>query len=163
MVAQQGSISSAIRQNIRQMELFTDLSDDEMDILVKHFKIQPLDENEALFNQGDPGDFFAIILDGRLEITKITDLDTPVALASLSKGETLGAMALIDEEARSASAIAVEPSTIFIIPKETFDTLVEDYPRFGVKLLRKIAKTLCAKIRETSTMFAKYAELNIQP
>jgi len=162
-MTQHGRISSAVRQNIRQIALFSDLSDDEMDILVGHFKIRTLDEDEVLFNQGDRGDFFAIILEGRLEITKITKQDTPIALASLAKGETLGAMALIDQEARSATAVAVEPSTVFIIPKETFDTVVENYPRFGVKLLRKIAKTLCEKIRETSTMFAEYAELNIQP
>jgi len=161
-MTQHGRISSTVRQNIRQIELFNDLSEDEMDILVGHFKIRTLDENEVLFNQGDHGDFLAIILDGRLEITKITKQETPIALASLAKGETLGAMALIDQEARSATAVAVEPSTVFIIPKETFDTVVENYPRFGVKLLRKIAKTLCDKIRETSTMFAEYAELSIQ-
>jgi len=161
-MTQHGRISSTVRKNIRQIALFNDLSEDEMDILVGHFKIRTLDENEVLFNQGDRGDFLAIILDGRLEITKITKQETPIALASLAKGDTLGAMALIDQEARSATAVAVEPSTVFIIPKETFDTVVENYPRFGVKLLRKIAKTLCDKIRETSTMFAEYAELSIQ-
>lgn len=163
MTTQQGTISSAIRQNIRQLEVFSDLSDEEMDILVRHFKIRSLDEDEILFRQGDVGDFFAVIIEGRLEITRHTKKDTPVALASLASGATLGAMALIDQETRSASAIAVEPSTIFLIPKKSFDTLIENHPQCGVKLLRKIAKTLCDKIRETSNMFAEYAELGIQP
>lgn len=158
MTAQQSSISSTIRQNIRKLELFTDLSDDEIGILVKHAKIRSLDGDETLFKQGDNGDFFAVVIAGRIEITKLTEKDTPVAIASLTHGATLGEMALIDHETRSASAIATEPSTVFVLSRESFDTLIDQSPRCGVKLIRKIATILSRNIRETSNLFAESVE-----
>ncbi len=158
MTTQSGTIFSTIRQNVRQIKLFSNLSDNEIDILVKHSKIRSLVEDEVLFHQGDDGDFFAIIIDGRIEITKHTEKETPVALASLTSGDTLGEMALIDEETRSASAVATEPSSVFVLSRKSFNLLVDQYPRCGTKLLRKIAIILCNHIRETSRLLAETIE-----
>ncbi|MCP3891983.1 MAG: cyclic nucleotide-binding domain-containing protein [Desulfobulbaceae bacterium] len=163
MTTQNKTISSVLRQNIRQLELFTNLLDDEIDILVKHAKIHSLDEGEVLFYEGDDGDFFAIVIEGRIEISKHSGSETPVAIASLTTGATLGEMAIIDYETRSASAIASEPSTLFILSRQSFNKLVEEYPQCGVKLIRKIATILCTTIRRTSNLFADSVEPNIQP
>ncbi|MFT5701009.1 MAG: CRP/FNR family cyclic AMP-dependent transcriptional regulator [Desulforhopalus sp.] len=148
------TISSILRQNIRQLELFTSLLDDEIDILVKHAKIHSLVEDEVLFNEGDDGDFFAIVIEGQIDIKKRSDNDQPITIATLTNGATLGEMSLIDHETRSASAIASEPSTVFILSRQSFDTLVDQSPRCGVKLIRKIATILCTTIRRTSNLFA---------
>jgi CRP-like cAMP-binding protein len=152
------TISSTIRQNIRQIELFNSLSDDELDTLLKHAKIHSLVEDEVLFNEGDDGDFFAIVIDGQIEVRKLNEYDQPVAIATLASGATLGEMSLIDHETRSASAVATAPSTLFILSRTSFDTLVEQFPRCGVKLIRKIATILCATIRRTSNLFADSIE-----
>ena len=162
MTKQANTISSVLRQNIRQIELFTNLSDDEIDILVKHAKIRSLVEDEALFHEGDIGDFFAIVIEGRVEITKHTENDIPVAIASLTRGATLGEMALIDHETRSASAIATEPSTFFVLSRQSFDKLVEQSPRCGVKLIQKIAMILCSNVRRTSNLFADSIEPSLR-
>ncbi len=161
MTKQPGTISSTIRRNVRQLELFSNLSDEEVDILVRHSKIRSLVEDEVLFHQGDDGDFFAVIIDGRIEIAKHTEKETPIALASLSSGDTLGEMALIDQETRSASAIAIEPTSVFILSRQSFDMLVHQHPRCGTKLLRKLAAILCNHIRETSKILAETIEPNL--
>lgn len=162
MTTQHNTISSALRRNIQQLELFTNLSDDEIDILVKYAKLRSLDEDEALFHEGDNGDFLAIVIEGRIEITKHTENGTSVSIDSLTHGATLGEMALIDHETRSASAIAYEPSTIFVLSRTSFDSLIEQSPRCGVKLIRKIATILCANIRRTSNLFADSIEPSLR-
>ncbi|BHH85417.1 cyclic nucleotide-binding domain-containing protein [Desulforhopalus sp. 52FAK] len=152
------TISSIIRQNIRQLELFTNLLDDEIDILVKHAKIHSLMEDEVLFNEGDDGDFFAIVIDGEIQVKKQTEKEKPITIATLTNGATLGEMSLIDHDTRSASAVAAKPSTVFILSRQSFDSLVDQSPRCGVKLIRKIATILCATIRRTSDMFADSIE-----
>lgn len=154
MTKQENSISSALRNNIRQLELFTDLLDEEISILVKHAKIHSLDQGEVLFQEGDDGDFFAIVIEGQIDIFKHTDSETPIAIASLTNGATLGEMALIDHETRSASALAAKPTTMFLLSRQSFDSLIDQSPRCGVKLIRKIATQLCSTIRHTSNLFA---------
>lgn len=163
MTTQHKAISSALRHNIRQLEIFTELLDEEIDILVKHAKIQSLDKSEVLFHEGDNGDFFAIVIEGQIDITKNTEGVTPIAIATLTDGATLGEIALIDHETRSASAIAAVPSTVFVLSRESFDTLVEQSPRCGVKLIRKIAMILCNNIRRTSNLFADSIEQILRP
>jgi len=158
VTTQENSISSALRNNIRQLELFKDLLDEEINILVKHAKIHSLDQGEVLFQEGDDGDFFAIVIEGQIEITKRTENEKPIAIASLTNGATLGEMSLIDHETRSASAIAAKPSTIFVLSRQSFDTLIDQSPRCGVKLIRKIATILCSTIRRTSNLFADSIE-----
>jgi len=70
-------------------------------------------------------------------------------------------MALIDQETRSASAIAVKPTSVLVLSRKSFDLLVNQYPRCGTKLLRKIATILCNHIRETSKLFAETIEPNL--
>lgn len=152
------TISSILRQNIRQLELFTSLLDDEIDILVKHAKIHSLMEDEVLFNEGDDGDFFAIVIDGEIQVKKQTEKEKPITIATLTNGATLGEMSLIDHDVRSASAVAAKPSTVFILSRQSFDSLVDQSPRCGVKLIRKIATILCTTIRRTSDMFADSIE-----
>ena len=162
MTTQANPISSILRRNIQQLDLFSSFSVDEIDILVKHAKIRSLDEGEFLFHQGDEGDFLAIVIEGRIEITKHTQNDTPVAIASLSHGATLGEMALIDHETRSASAVAGEPSTVFVLSRQNFDRIVDQAPRCGVRLIQKIAKILSANIRRTSELFADSIEPSLR-
>ena len=152
------TISSILRQNIRQLELFTSLLDDEIDILVKHAKIHSLMEDEVLFNEGDDGDFFAIVIEGEIQVKKQTEKEKPITIATLTNGATLGEMSLIDHDTRSASAVAAKPSTVFILSRQSFDSLVDQSPRCGVKLIRKIATILCTTIRRTSDMFADSIE-----
>lgn len=163
MTTQDKSISSRLRHNIRQLELFTNLLDEEIDILVKHAKIHSIDKGEVLFLEGDDGDFFAIVIEGQIEISKRTDDQNSIAIASLTNGATLGEMSLIDYETRSASAIATEPSTLFILSRQSFDSLIEQSPRCGVKLIRKIATILCSTIRRTSNLFADSVQPTTQP
>lgn len=160
MSTQQSSISSVLRHNIGQLDLFKSLLDDEIDILVKHAKIRSLDKGEELFREGEVSDFFAIVIEGQIDITKQTESENPVSIASLTNGATLGEMSIIDYETRSASAVAAEPSTVFVLSRGSFDTLVEQSPRCGVKLIRKIATILCDNVRRTSSLFADSIDPN---
>lgn len=162
MTTDHKSIASTLRQNVRRLELFTELSDDEIDVLIKHAKIRSFDKDEALFHEGDEGEFFAIVIGGVIDITKKSETDTPITIASLTHGATLGEMALIDHETRSASAIAAQPSTVFILSRQSFDTLVEQSPRCGVKMIRKIATILCNNIRRTSNLFTSSIEPDLR-
>lgn len=157
MTTEKSSISSAIRHNIRQLELFSTLLDDDIDILVRHAKIRSLDEGATLFLEGDTGEFFAIVIDGQIDVVKQPEHESPVVIASLREGATLGEMAIIDHETRSATAIAVVPSTIFELSSNSFDELVEISPRCGVKVIRKLASVLCDNVRRTSDIVTEIA------
>ncbi|MEW5729297.1 MAG: cyclic nucleotide-binding domain-containing protein [Pseudomonadota bacterium] len=70
---------------------------------------------QKIFKEGDRGDRAYLIQDGTVEIAK-----NGMTLASLGKGELFGEMALVDDQPRMASAIALTDCSVVIISRDTF-------------------------------------------
>jgi CRP-like cAMP-binding protein len=83
--------------------------------------------NEYIFKDGDPGQTMFIIIEGKVEISKILG-DHKTALAVLEKGSIFGEMAIIDREPRSATAMTLANSTLLEISREMFDDRLSKVP-----------------------------------
>jgi len=102
-----------------------------------------LNADEVLFNEGDKGDVMYLIREGKIKITKGKDEDEKV-LAVLKEGDFFGEMAIIDGSPRSASAIAVTPTSLLVIDKETFKSKLKENP-----LIEYTLETLTRRLRTT--------------
>ena len=69
-----------------------------------------LDSSEVLFHRGDPGDAFYYVESGQVRIFTYDEEGRELTLNSLGAGEAFGELALVDEQPRSASVDAVEPT-----------------------------------------------------
>src|SRR5215831_1279287 len=65
---------------------------------------------ETLFRRGDPGDAAYIVISGRLRV--VDDSAPDRTLSEIGAGETLGEMALLSGERRSATVFAVRDSLL---------------------------------------------------
>ena len=63
---------------------------------------------------------------------------------SLGPDETFGEMAIVDGSARSATAVAVEDSTIAVIDRHRFLFLVGETPSFALQVMASLAERLRA-------------------
>lgn len=97
---------------------------------------------ETLFRRGDAGDAAYIVISGRLRV-----VDDGRTLNEVGAGETLGEMALLSGERRSATVYAVRDSLLAKVPADAFHRLVERHPR----VLRRIAGFLVERLRQYGT------------
>ncbi|UCG91755.1 MAG: Crp/Fnr family transcriptional regulator [candidate division WOR-3 bacterium] len=102
-----------------------------------------LEAGEVLFDEGDKGDVMYLIREGKIKITKGQGEDEKV-LAILKEGDFFGEMAIIDGSPRSASAIAVTPTSLLVIDKETFKSKLKENP-----LIEYTLETLTRRLRTT--------------
>src|SRR3984885_15998963 len=72
----------------------------------------------TVFQEGDKGDKFYLILDGAVRISRMVPGMGEEALAVLKGGAYFGEMALIDDFPRWAPAIVPEKCRVFVIRKE---------------------------------------------
>lgn len=77
---------------------------------------------EVLFREGDAGDNAYIIESGLIEISRRAGAGAEMIIGTASVGEMVGEMALIDSQPRSATAKALKPTVLTVVPKEDFDT-----------------------------------------
>jgi CRP/FNR family transcriptional regulator, cyclic AMP receptor protein len=86
----------------------------------------------------DPGHAY-VVKSGRVEIREAGRL-----LEGIEPGEIFGEVGMIDRGPRSASAVAVGPTDLYVIDRPTFDSLVRDNPVFAAAIMRDMARRLRA-------------------
>ena len=82
------------------------------------------DTDEFIFSEGDPGDCAYIIESGMVEVSLDKD-GRKLVMATLTKGDILGEMAIIDRQPRSASARAIMPTEVTEIPLDYVSQKIE--------------------------------------
>ncbi len=70
-----------------------------------------------------------------------------MSLATFSKGDFFGELAMIDGEKRSASAIAETDTRLAVIFKPDIDEFIDKYPKKGIKILQGIAHIVAIRLR----------------
>ncbi|HEX7481765.1 MAG TPA: cyclic nucleotide-binding domain-containing protein [Polyangiales bacterium] len=95
---------------------------------------------EGLFAQGDAGDALYIICDGSVAV-----LAAGHEVARLGAGQCIGELALLDDEPRSAAAIATTDTRLLRVEGRRFKGLILTQPAVAKAMLR----TLDQRIRDT--------------
>ena len=142
------------RSFLINLPIFSSFNVDELSILAKHMSFIHLQRGEQFFVEGDQGTFLGFVVNGILEVQKKADSGQNITLARLTKGSSIGEMALIDKSPRSATVIAKQTTTVVTLTDKGFELLAEKHPPLGIKVIQKIARLLSLNMRRTSSKLA---------
>ena len=127
-------------------------------MITKNFK-----KYDFIFKEGTLGDSAYMIDTGKVGIISETDGNGKrKVVAILRKNDIFGEMGLIDNEVRTATAIALEDTQVSVISKKTFDYLLKHDP-FA---LRPLLEVLSHRLRNTTDLLwenSKGPVLNVMP
>jgi len=136
---------------LKRIYLFKKLTDEELKHILNIATAKSFKKDEIIFNEGDKGDAFYVVLKGSIRISTFVPNVGEEALAILKKGNYFGEMALIDNAPRSASAIANEDTILLKITDANFRNLLVSDHNIAYKLLWELVKTLSKRLRETDS------------
>jgi CRP/FNR family transcriptional regulator, cyclic AMP receptor protein len=105
-------------------------------------------KGEIIITQKEAGSHLFIVTSGKVKIFAASKGRKQKTHAVIGKGEFFGELALLDGTIRSASAQALEDSTLTLIPKRDFKKFLQRDPGFTTLLLRTMAERL-RKANET--------------
>ena len=123
--------------------LFDELDAAALEELADEVEWVALPGGGCLFRQDDPADAAFLVMSGRLRVVQ-EDGACPRLLNEVGRGETLGEMALLTRDRRSASVYAVRDSQLARLSQATFEKLIERHP----SALRRIAGLLVERLRK---------------
>lgn len=96
---------------------------------------------QRFFSQGDPSDAAYVILDGRALV--LVDMpEGEVAVANLGPGALVGEMGVLGDKARSATVLAVEPTTVLQTDRCVLLELMAQFPQIASAITRELATRL---------------------
>lgn len=128
---------------------FDRLKKEELEALYESGEIKGYSADEIIFNEGNTGDYFCIILSGSIRISTLIPEVGEESLSILYQGDFFGEMALLDDAPRAAAAIAHTDAELLIIQKNEFDELVDHNNPAAYWILWGLAKKLSQRLRET--------------
>ena len=143
---------------LSEVELFENLTRNERKNLSQHLYERKYKADEIVFKKGYPNVVMYIVKEGELQtfLDSIKDEN----LKTIKPKEFFGEVGLFLEEERTATIVASKDSVLLGISKRDMNRFIDESPRAGSKILRKLATVLCSHLVNTNkTLAAKRDEL----
>lgn len=134
--------------SLKRVELFRDLSSDDLQKILKIGFVSDYPVGYRLFTEGLEGNMMYVLLDGEVGLFKKGKNDEEIPLTTLTSGSFIGEMSLIESHPRSATAIVKKPLKTLVISKKAFQQILEIDPRITSLVLMRLLKVLSSRLRK---------------
>jgi CRP-like cAMP-binding protein len=113
---------------LRLSGVFRRLSPEDRQRLAAVATLRDFEKGALLFSEGDDSDFLYTVASGRVKVFKTTARGSDVILELFGPGDPVGAVAVYESRSYPASAVALEPTTCMLVPRQAFFELLERHP-----------------------------------
>jgi HEAT repeat protein len=124
---------------LMSVPIFAKLPGEDLAPLAQAAQVESHHPGALIVKEGDVGDALYVVLRGRVRIEQ-----GGRALATLGPKDTFGEMAVLDAEARSADAVALEETEVLKIGSEEFYEALHEQS----EIAEGVIKVLCRRLRE---------------
>jgi CRP/FNR family cyclic AMP-dependent transcriptional regulator len=104
-------------------------------------KIQ-LNPGDYLIKEGRHENEMFWVVSGKFVVTKLREDGSELVIGEIATGELVGEMSFLDDQPRSASVRAMEPSEVISIPNSKFIEVLDKQPRWFQTLIRTLSRRL---------------------
>jgi len=129
---------------LTDVSIFRLLDDTERRTLAALFEERTLGVGETIFHRGEPGDELFLVKQGRVHVFVTSDIGDKIILADAAPGDVFGEISLLDGGPRTASAAAVDATTVLTLDREKLLELVQRHPHVALDLMTVMGQRLRA-------------------
>ncbi len=122
---------------LRSVPLFAELLGDDLRSVAEILETVDKGPGSSVFQKGEPGEDMYVIAHGKVVIR-----DGAAEIATLGPREFFGELSVIDREARSASAVALEPTELLRLRAADLGELMARRPRIQEHILLVVVRRL---------------------
>jgi CRP-like cAMP-binding protein len=120
---------------LRTVPLFQGMTDRAIAAVAEIAEEAGYQQGTVLVREGEPGDSFIVIVDGRASVTQ-----NGATLRDLGPGDFLGEIALIDGGVRTATVTATSPIEAVTVDRAGFARLLDEFPVIRLDVMTALAE-----------------------
>lgn len=132
-------------EHLKNIQLFSSLTDDELHQIKDKLSLKRYKKHEAILFEEDTTEYMYIILNGKTKVIQTTEDGKEILLAMHHSGEFFGEMSLLDGKTSPATVVAMEDSSVAIISRQEFYSLI----RAQKKVVDNLLLILCSRLRDS--------------
>ena len=130
---------------LRRVPLFAELDEGELEWFSRVAIPRSYPEGSRVFHEGDHSDACYIVKSGTFRVTREHPDGRAITLATLSEGDIVGELAMLDGEVRSASVETLGGNgELLALPAGDVRALLERHPEITVKFVAALTRRLRA-------------------
>jgi len=112
-------------EDMMENPAFQVLPRERLALVLLRFEPKSFKSGEAIIRQGDPGDFYYVVKEGRCAVARKGDDGKIQVLSELKSGSVFGEDALLLDAPRNASIVALSDGVVMRLPRAEFDELLK--------------------------------------
>ena len=136
---------------------FSNLSDQDLEVITKHAIRRSFPKNAAIINEGDQTDSLYVVEKGRAKAFLTDRQGKEIVLGIIPQGSYFGEIALLDSEPRSANVMTLEPSSFLIITRSDFQQCLRD----NIDIAMNMLSALTDRVRDLTGSIKSLALSNV--
>jgi MFS superfamily sulfate permease-like transporter len=146
-----GEIDSSVEFPFHQLDVLSGMSESELDVIKSALSRRLYQKGEVVFEEGDESKELYIVAMGSASARlRLPGAARQTRLITFSPGTVFGELALLDQEARSATVEADEDLVCYVFDRESFDKLTTRNPEIAIKLLTNLGRELASHLRRAN-------------
>jgi len=142
-----------MKEFLRSIDLFSDLTDDELGRVGRAIKRHAFKAGERIIQENQPSDRCYMIISGTVRVTASVSGQEDF-FTILNPGDHFGEISLIDGQTPSATVLADEAAEALSISHDDLKNFMEKDPAIAAKITMSMLKTLCRRLREADQTLA---------
>jgi CRP/FNR family transcriptional regulator len=125
---------------LRRVDYFRSVPAPELARLARRCRQRTLKRGEHAFETGDACQGLLVVAEGAVELRQVSPRGREQVLHAEGAGATLGEAPLFDGQGYIASAVAVEPTRLVLVPREIVLELCRRHPAVALSMLEAMAR-----------------------
>jgi CRP-like cAMP-binding protein len=134
------------------------LTESEREMLAREMHLRRFRTNEVVYHRGDPGNDAFVVFNGLVKLVLLDEEGHEVIAALRGRGEFFGEVALFEETARDATAVAVVQTQVLQLSRSSLAQVLDQNPKAREFAFRELA----GRIREISAKYEDRVLLDVQ-
>lgn len=131
---------------LQNMPIFSALSESALDFIESRCETRTILLGQAFFHEGDPAESLFILESGEAEVLKKCEPDLR-RLSYLNPGDCLGEMAIVDNQPRSATVMAISDCQALEITADNLYALKQHDPEQFIQIQANLMQELSRRLR----------------
>lgn len=148
---QLGDVESGVEFPFGRLDVLAGMNDEELAAIKNAMERRAYKKGDILFREGDISDELYVIAKGSASVRlRLSGAERDTRLITFSPGTMFGELALLDQEARSATVESDDDLVCYVLTRRQFEKLTTEHSTVAIKLLANLGRELSGRLRRAN-------------
>lgn len=151
ILAQLGDEESGVEFPFGKLDVLAGMNEEELIAMKNAMERRAYRKGDILFREGDISDELYVIAKGSASVRlRLSGTERETRLITFSPGTVFGELALLDQEARSATVESDDDLVCYVLTRRQFENLTAEHSAVAIKLLANLGRELSGRLRRAN-------------